>query len=162
LSAKAVLFFVYTNESSTCPICRKPLQLREYRTRGMLTTEGTKDLLKIRRLYCPDCGRIHHELPDCLTPYKRYGTEIIEKIINGQTDALPYEGRTIRRILSWWAAMLPYLMNILQSLKEKLNIRWEAKPSFRKLVRAAVNSHHWTFPEKILTHSVTISGIRSW
>ena len=32
----------------------------------------------IRRLYCEKCECIYHELPNCLVPYKRYSTDVIE------------------------------------------------------------------------------------
>ncbi|WP_242966792.1 DUF6431 domain-containing protein [Desulfosporosinus sp. FKA] len=29
---------------------------------------------------CVNCRRIHHELPDCLVPYKRYESTCIESV----------------------------------------------------------------------------------
>ncbi|WP_307545897.1 DUF6431 domain-containing protein [Paenibacillus sp. V4I5] len=37
-------------------------------------------LLVIRRLHCSQCLKIHHELPDCIVPYKRYESERTYKL----------------------------------------------------------------------------------
>lgn len=66
---------------------------------------------------CPECGstlcrrdkklRIHNELPDCMFPYKHYGTEIIEDVVDEVvgsddlgTEDYPCEG-TMKH-WKWW------------------------------------------------------------
>lgn len=39
------------------------------------------EYIYIRRLKC-SCGSYHNELPDILVPYKHYGTEIIENVLD--------------------------------------------------------------------------------
>ncbi|MCL2034178.1 MAG: DUF6431 domain-containing protein [Oscillospiraceae bacterium] len=109
----------------------------------MTNTTGHKVSLMIRRLYCPKCKRLHHELPDCVVPYKRHCTETIETIIGGIRDGLPCENRVIRRILAWWNKVQPYYLNIVKSLCEKYGIVLSAVPAFKEIVRAAANSNNW-------------------
>ncbi|WP_267459278.1 DUF6431 domain-containing protein [Brevibacillus composti] len=42
------------------------------RRRKVASESGEVRLLVIRRLRCSQCQKIHHELPDCVVPYKRY------------------------------------------------------------------------------------------
>ena len=61
-------------------------------------------ILIIRRLRCINeaCNKIHHELPDIITPYKRQTTSSIEKIIVEEADTVPVENSTIKRIREWF------------------------------------------------------------
>ena len=111
----------------------------------------------IRRLLCCGCGRIHHELPDCVVPYKRHRAEAIEEMIADPEDA-PFETSTIRRITAWWRGVLPYFLNVLKSLAEKYRTSFQTPPAFREIIRAAANSNSWTFANRICTRSVWVSG----
>jgi hypothetical protein len=114
--------------------------------------------LQIRRLYCGDCNRIHHELPDCIVPYKRHCAETIEKIVSGKTDDAPCETETIRRIMTGWSIVLPYFLKILDSLTAKHGARFGDPPAFREIVRAVVNSNNWVFAQAVCTRSDSMSG----
>ena len=125
----------------------------------MIADDGRKLHLVIRRLYCENCNRIHHELPDCLVPYKRHGAETIEKVISGcDCREVPCENRTIQRIRAWWKALLPYFLSILNSLAEKLNVTYSLAPALKEIVRAVVNSNNWIFAHQLCTRSVSVSG----
>ena len=63
---------------------------------------GEKLSLYIRRLKCPHCLRIHHELPDFLVPYKRFIAACIEIAIGKQYDRLSCENSTIYRWRIWF------------------------------------------------------------
>ena len=78
--------FVQACETSYCPICGETLLERGRRLRGMIDSNGDKTALYIRRLCCHKCNRLHHELPDCLVPYKRHCAQTIEAVINGKSD----------------------------------------------------------------------------
>lgn len=134
------------------------------RKRVLLAGDGVKSYLLIRRLRCENasCNRIHHELPDCIVPYKRYGAEVIEKIISGDSKELQCSEETLKRILWWWGVMLGYFLGILAGLSEKHQISWGPAPSLKEMVRATVNTNRWTFPGKILTRSCPVSGGRGW
>jgi len=122
----------------------------------LIDSAGQKRKLKIRRMYCSDCCRIHHELPDCIVPY-RHCAETIEKVITGKADDAPCETETIRRIFQWWTAVQPYFINILHSLTAKHSTRFRAPPAFREMVRAVVNSNNWHFAHLVCTRSVCLS-----
>ena len=164
LVEQAVMLFVVSNITNDCPICGAALFCRSWRARTLIYSTEDKVTLMLRRLMCSGCDRIHHELPDCIVPYKRHCAETIEAVINRDLEKTPneptilYEERTAYRILSWWSVMLPYLLNILKSLSDKYKIRYSNSPAFKELVRAAVNSNNWTFADLICTRSVILSG----
>ena len=130
-------------EESVCPICEGALSVRGIRKRGLMTFDWQKIYLHIRRLYCSKCRRIHHELPDCIVPYKRHCAETIENIIEGRVQGVPCDDGTIRRIKIWWRLMLPYFLSILLSLESKFGIEFPAPAPLKTIVRAVANSHHW-------------------
>jgi len=131
---------------------------RGLRLRILIDSLGQKMNLMIRRLYCPKCGRIHHEIPDCVVPYKRHCAETIEKIIEGKIAGASCENRTVRRIQSWWKIVMLYFMNIIKSLAQKHRIEFRGQPAFREMVRAAVNSNNWIFANSICTRSACEPG----
>jgi len=79
--------YIRSNEHSTCPICQEELKPIGSRIRKVKMPDSQeKRRLVIRRLRCqnPSCRTIHHELPDIVVPFKRYGRETVEKIINAE------------------------------------------------------------------------------
>jgi len=154
LVKKAVFLFVISKVTSDCPVCGAALFSRGRRSRSLVLSTEDKVILMIRRLMCSGCERIHHELPDCIVPYKRHSAETIEAVINEEPDQTPCEGKTTQRILQWWSVMFPYLLNILKSLAEKYKICLSNPPTFKEMVRAAVNTNNWTFANLICTRSV--------
>lgn len=131
--------------------------MRGRRRRVLFDSADTRRVLMIRRLMCCGCGQIHHELPDCVVPYKRHSAEAIEEMIADPEEA-PYETSTTRRITAWWGSVLPYFLNVLKSLAEKYSMSVHTPPAFREIIRAAVNSNSWTFTNWICTRSVCVSG----
>jgi len=132
--------------------------MRAWRARVLFGETGDKRALMIRRLRCADCGHIHHELPDCIVPYKRHCAETIETIVAGSPQKALCDERTTRRILAWWSVASPYFLNILQSLAEKFRMTFRDPPAFREIIRAAANSNNWTFANLICTCSVVLTG----
>lgn len=45
---------------------------------------GRKDILKVSRFKCENCGRIHRETPKNMMPFKQYDKRIIEGFLSGQ------------------------------------------------------------------------------
>jgi hypothetical protein len=125
-------------------------------------------MLVIRRLYCETCKRIHHELPDCVVPYKRYSKEVIENIVYGQaakdapcpdeTAGSPCPAETARRIRGWWAAVKGYFFQILLTLVEKYGARFGEPPAFKETVRAVANANCWIFAHQLCTRSAVRPG----
>lgn len=52
----------------------------------IIDSGGTPLSMIIRRLRCGQCGKVHHELPDVVVPYKRHCAETIEKVIEGNVE----------------------------------------------------------------------------
>jgi hypothetical protein len=78
-----------------------------------------KIYLLIQRLMCKSCMKIHHQLPDCIVPYKRFSLGIIEGIISQPDEATLIDEETVKRILTWWALMVAYILGVAPSLTEK-------------------------------------------
>ena len=65
---------------------------------------GSTDWIVIRRLRCANCSRIMRELPDVLTPYKHYETDVIEGVIEGiilPTDEESEDFPTVETMERW-------------------------------------------------------------
>ena len=80
-----VLFQRYQPESkptSRCPLCCGNLRVRDTAERFIRISSTEKYGIRVRRLICEECGKIHRELPDFLLPYKHYPTQCIEAEIN--------------------------------------------------------------------------------
>jgi len=157
LPSRADIFFVKTKEASSCPICGEGLIMRGWRSRMMIKCGEEKIKLKIRRMKCRKCKRIHHELPDCVVPYKRHSAETIEEVIR-DIDSAPCDTRTMGRIASWWQIVLPYFLNVLKSLSEKYCHRFQEPPKFKEIIQATVNTNNWATAQSICTRTVFMSG----
>jgi hypothetical protein len=134
--------YVRSEETINCPICGGKLNVIGSRSRMILGSVGTPMTIIIRRLRCKECGKIHHELPDIVVPYKRYGAETIEKIIGGETRGVAIEESTLRRVRHWWRSCHLYFVSVLASLEWKYGVEFE-KSAPRDIVRAIVNSNLW-------------------
>lgn len=71
--------------------------VRDSKRRTALTKAGDKVAFNLRRLYCPNCGKLHLEIPDCLIPYKRYFKLVIDGVASGIIDYAAIDDSTIRR-----------------------------------------------------------------
>ena len=146
-------FHVVSYEIRVCPICGHVLLVIGTRKRGIINSEGEKQILIIRRMRCKDCRAIHHELPDIIIPYKRHCADSIEKIIAGDVEDVCCDDNMIRRIRAWWAACLLYFESVLASLREKYELVFSANSAPREIVRAVANAHLW-----LHTRSAFLSG----
>lgn len=74
-------------------------------------------LLSIRRLGCVGCGRVHHELPDLLVPYKRHVSESIEAVVTGNSElSVVADESTLTRWKTWFLHVADYFHGCLQSI----------------------------------------------
>lgn len=92
------------------------------RKRKLLKQDGSGIRLIIRRLKCTGCGKIHHELPDCVVPYKRYDAGTIESVLRDSGTKLPdypCESSTAKRLKCWFFLLHDYLEGVLRSLMEQ-------------------------------------------
>ena len=134
---------IVSEEKSVCPICSEELKVLGRRKRVVINTDGNKEKLSIRRLRCSLCRKIHHELPDCVIPYKRHCVETIENIITGNTEDICCDFVTEHRIRSWWMTIKLYFEKILASLKIKYGVELSANTAPREIIRALVNLNLW-------------------
>ena len=148
--------FVQARETSYCPICRVPLLERGWRQRVMIDSNGDKTALYIRRLCCHKCNRLHHELPDCLVPYKRHCAQTIEAVINGGAHT-EFCARLKHRVRRWWKAVKKYFIGVIESLRHKHKIICGSPPAFAEIIRAVMNSNNWIFEKSLCTRSVDVA-----
>lgn len=116
-------FFVRSAERIPCPCCDGELQPVGSRKRVWYKSSGDRAALIIRRLFCEPCGRIHHELPDLLVPYKRYDAESIEGALSEpeRTDIAADES-TLFRWKVWFLAFAVYAAGALNSLSLRFQL----------------------------------------
>lgn len=101
-----------------CPCCGEHLSVIGSRRRKYLTSESFSKVLVIRRLKCCRCGRVHHELPDILVPYKRYANEAIESVIADEPSlSVAVDESTITRWRRWFAESAEHFAGCLESIR---------------------------------------------
>ncbi len=126
---------------------------------------GLAVILIIRRLRCTACRRIHHELPDCLVPYKHFESVCIEEVIDNDSDELSVaaDESTLYRIRKWFFEQIFHLLGALKSIAlslghdlvketselslpahQRLGLYVGSKPGWlARTVRAVANSNLW-------------------
>jgi hypothetical protein len=109
-----------SEEKLSCPCCGGELRAIGSRKRGFVNEAGDRCAVSIRRLRCEGCGRIHHELPDFLVPYRRHCAKTVEKIVEGDTGGVCCEGSTIRRAARWFEERAGYFLGCLESAALRL------------------------------------------
>lgn len=167
-------FFVRSGEQNPCPCCGERLKVIGSRKRKYINGIGDIVVLVIRRLQCSHCSKVHHELPDILTPYKRYGSESIEAVVGGESElTVAADESTINRWRQWFKEISNYLAGALvsiairyclQSVEGESNLPqsplqriWQlvgnAPHWLARTVRPVVNANYW-----IQTRSALLSG----
>jgi len=126
-----------------CPLCAAELKVIGSRDRYLINSAGDKETLVIRRLRCIICGKIHHELPDMIIPYKRHCAETVEKVVSGDVEDVCCDFRIEARIRAWWSAFRMYFENIRASLRMKYGAAFPPEPTPREIVRAVANANLW-------------------
>ena len=113
--------FVRSREHNPCPCCGGSLRVIGSRKRRYIKDTGETVILVIRRLSCRHCGRLHHELPDILVPYKRYGSESVEAVVSGKDSlTVTADESTIRRWRNWFGVLAYYFQGCLASIAIRL------------------------------------------
>ena len=170
-------FFVRCAEVVPCPCCGDALKVIGSRKRQIRDGGGDQYQLVIRRLRCSSCRKIHHELPDCVVPYKRYAAECVEEVVT-ETEEIPAvaaDDTTLRRWKTWFHRLSPYWLGALAAiaLRFHLNPVEQLSSAFQsahhrlghlvgdapgwlaRVVRPVVNSHLW-----VHTRSAFLSAAR--
>ncbi len=145
-----LVFFVRSLEPFFCPCChsseRKVIGSRNLKVLEAHETSGNlvEKVLRIRRLQCNTCLKIHHELPDMVIPHKRYAAAFIEAALE-ETEtapliqATPVETSTHRRWTAWFDGITCHLLGALHTMErketmEKTPLIGTALQRFRKYV----------------------------
>lgn len=92
------------NNSSICPVCGGRLKYHDKVSRILRVKSGRKTYVKLRRLRCINCNKIHRELPDNILPYKHYDADIIQGVTEGliTSDTLGYEDYPCEMTMIRW------------------------------------------------------------
>ena len=117
-----MLYRVVTSEKIGCPVCVSELTKKGLRKRGLIwikegATEDDIDpyetvTIMLQRYKCKQCDKIHHELPDCIVPYKRHSLSIIEQTISSPEKQLLLDEQVVHRITAWWELMVQYIIRV--------------------------------------------------
>ena len=149
------MFFVRGGGQVPCPCCGEALACIGTRTRGCVQPDGEKVLFSLRRLRCTNeaCGRIHHELPDCLVPYKRHASASIESACTPSTEAadtaISAENSTLGRWQRWAEACAQYWDCCLRAIASRLGMNPGTKPGassaspLQRLLQRIGHQHGW-------------------
>ncbi|WP_275591438.1 DUF6431 domain-containing protein [Neobacillus cucumis] len=134
------------------PCCGKSMSVIGTRDRKSKERSGETKVYNIRRLKCDNCGRIHHELPDFLVPYKRYDSESIEMVLsNPSNHDIPADESTLFRWNEWFKSFLDYwvgcLISIMHQTKQEnipLDLRSvNSETALQRLGRLVGNASRW-------------------
>ncbi len=134
-----------------CPHCAQHLKYRDCRLRVCKRYGGEKCWILIRRLYCPECHRMHNELPDFLVPYKHYAAKEIEDVLDEAVTAddtaaenFPCEA-TMERWKGWLSRNAVNMDGLLKQLGVKImGLREELLESgISPLARLRENGSGW-------------------
>lgn len=119
--------------------------------------------------------KIHHELPDCIVPYKRYESACVEQVVTEpeSVSTAAADDATLRRWKHWFYEQIPYLLGVLTSIAIRFHqdpVEMPSVPSqsahhrighyvgdapgwLARIVRPVVNSNLWAH-----TRSAFLSG----
>ena len=80
-----------------CPDCRQRLSGYDTRKRTVIGDDGKPVVFLLRRLRCNQCGKLHLEIPDFISPHKHYSAETIKQALQYKWGSCPADDSTIRR-----------------------------------------------------------------
>lgn len=91
-------------DESSCPECGGRLRYYDSVLRIVRTKRRITRWVKIRRLRCTICGRVHRELPEFLFPYKQYEAEMISGVLEGfiTSDTIGFEDYPCEMTMTRW------------------------------------------------------------
>ncbi|WP_420852239.1 DUF6431 domain-containing protein [Paenibacillus hamazuiensis] len=94
------------------PCCGEELRIIGSRKRKITSEDGESRVLVVRRLPCSECRSIHHELPDCVVPYKRYKAVCIEQVVSEPeaSSTVAVDEATLRCWKNWFQRIRTYCL----------------------------------------------------
>ena len=98
-----------TKNERKCPICGGDLKGYDSVKRIVRTKGRKSEWIKIRRLRCASCGKLHREIPDLIFPYKQYEAEIIKGVWEGfiTCETIGYEDYPCEMTMIRWMILKP-------------------------------------------------------
>jgi len=69
-----------------CPVCNSTLKYFDTKKRKLFDYGREVELVRIRRLKCERCNKIHSELPKEIIPHKHYRKEVIKDVLEYWID----------------------------------------------------------------------------
>lgn len=112
---------VQSYQESYCPKCNDKLSYIGTRKRRLINEYGDRVILRVRRLRCDNCRRVHIELPDIAVPYHLYCYEIIESVYIGKKSLVPIDDQTFRRLKAYSELIDKYTSSIVSiGFREKI------------------------------------------
>ena len=93
-----------TIDISVCLDCRGNLRYYDSVKRIVRTRYGKTNFIKVRRLKCDACKKVHRELPDYILPFKHYEADIIFGVVEGliSPDVLGFEYYPCQSTINEW------------------------------------------------------------
>lgn len=88
---------ILNKRAPLCPDCGALCSGYDTRRRKMIAADGSVIVYKLRRVRCPECGRLHIEAPDVMAPRKHYERAAIDAARAGSAAPCAAENSTIRR-----------------------------------------------------------------
>lgn len=80
-----------------CPVCKAEMKIRDTKRRYIKSGSGERYPFRLRRYYCPNCRRLHTELPDVVKPYQQYDVATVERVQSGDSFDFCGDNSTIRK-----------------------------------------------------------------
>ena len=92
------------SNTSICPNCGGDLKHYDSVYRIVRTKGGVKNRIRIRRVRCSKCEKIHRYIPENIIPYKQYEADIINGVIAGYItpDTIGYEDYPCEMTMNRW------------------------------------------------------------
>jgi hypothetical protein len=120
---RSLAFFVRCVEVVPSPCCGEELKVIGSRKRISRSATGEVRVLALRRLRCAGCRKIHHELPDCLVPYKRYESTCVEDVVSEEAgvSVVAADDSTLYRWRSWFQEQATYWQGALTSIAARFH-----------------------------------------
>lgn len=96
-----------TDYETVCPKCGGNLKYYDKVFRIVRTKRRRSKWIVLQRFKCQDCGSVHREIPNYISPYKQYEKELIKGVLNGliNSDTLGYEDFPCEMTMRRWKAI---------------------------------------------------------
>jgi hypothetical protein len=112
------IYYLCINETRLyCPHCGQEVVYRDSRLRIWLHCNALADRIRIHRMFCRTCNKLHTVLPDVLVPHKHYGAAEIETILESEARSDEVSDSTVAHWRQWVKGNEAQIEGVLQSLK---------------------------------------------